>query len=181
MNLRRGLSMVEIMVAAVVITMTVGPLLGLLSSSNRISNGSLYEEMAVHYAREICDQLLSLGQRESEIVNDAKIMTGNPSISLGSILNDAGFQAMLEEHGDNTKIIPLQTNGTMLPVRFTVSPLNQAFSRRRITANTINSSTNSILKGGNYLKVKVQVVWKASLSGNDDLREVNMAVFLKEN
>lgn len=173
--------MVELMVAAVVIALTVGPLLGLLSSSNRISSGSLHEEMAVHYAREICDQLLSLGQRKAEIVNDAKIMTGNPSISLGSILNDSGFQAMLEEHGDNTKIIPLQTNGTMLPVRFTVSPLNQAFSRRRITANTMSSSANSILKSGNYLKIMVQVVWKANLSGNDDLREVNMAVILKEN
>ncbi|PKL41504.1 MAG: hypothetical protein CVV41_17475 [Candidatus Riflebacteria bacterium HGW-Riflebacteria-1] len=181
MNLRRGLSLVEIMVASVVIALAVGPLLGLLSSSNRMSNASIYEEMAVHYAREICDQLLSLGQRESEIVNDARIMTGNPSISLGSILNDSGFQARLEEHGDNTKVIPLQTNGTSLPVRFTVSPLNKVFSRRRITATTVNSSTNSIMKGENYLKIRVQVAWKASLSGNDSSREVNMAVFLKEN
>ena len=157
MNKHKGLSMIEIMIAMVIIALAVGPLIGLLSSSNRVSNASIYEEMAVHYARELCEQLLSLGQRESEIVNDAKIMSGNPSISLGSILNDAGFQAMLEEHGDDTKIVPLQTNGTRLLVRFTVTQLNKAFSRRRITATTMNSSTNSIMKGENYLKIMVKL------------------------
>lgn len=177
---KHGLSMVEIMVAVVIIAMAVGPLIGLLSSSNRMSNASIYEEMAVHYAREISDQLLSLSTKFSDIVNDARVLSGDSSVSLAGILNDPAFQSGLEEHHDGQVALPMQVNGTMLPVRLMLSPLDQAFSKRRITVSEVSTIANSLLKTDKYYKVKIELAWKDPGSGRDAPREVTMAIFFKE-
>ncbi len=180
MNTKNGLSMVEIMVAVVIIALSVGPLIGLLSSSNRMSNASIYEEMAVHYAREISDQLLSLSPKFSDIVNDARVMTGDSTLTLAAILNDATFKSKLEEHTDESAALSLYASGNQLPVRLIVSPLDKAFSRRRITVSELNTSSNSVLKTDRYWKVKIELAWKDPNSGRDTPREVVMAIFLKE-
>ncbi len=180
MIFRKGLSMVEIMVAVFIIALAVGPLIGLLSSSNRMSNASIYEEMAVHYAREISDQLLSLSTRISDVVNDAKTLTGDSSLTLASILNDAAFRAKLEEHNDGSTAVSMQAGGTVLPVRLTISPLDPAFSKRRITVTAMDTSSNNILKTDKFWKVKIELAWKDRNSGLDTPREVVMAIFLKE-
>lgn len=180
MNDRNGLSMVEIMVAVVIIALAVGPLIGLLSSSNRMSNASIYEEMAVHYAREISDQLLSFSTRLSDVINDARTLTGDSTLTLASILNDAVFQAELETHREFSTAIPLQAGGTKLPVRLVISPLDQSFTRRRITVTAMDTSSNNILKTEKYWKVKIELNWKDKTSGRDTPREVVMAIFLKE-
>ena len=180
MNARNGLSMVEIMVAVVIIALSLGPMIGLLSSSNRMSNASIYEEMAVHYAREISDQLLSLSSKFSDIVNDARVMTGDSTLTLAAILNDATFKSKLEEHADESSALSLYASGNQLPVRMLVSPLDKAFSRRRITVSELNTSSNSVLKANRYWKVKIELAWKDQGSGRDTPREVVMAIFLKE-
>ena len=180
MKQQNGLSLVEIMVAVVIIAMAVGPLIGLLSSSNRMSNASIYEEMAVHYAREISDQLLSLSTKFADIVNDARLLSGDSSISLADILNDPAFHNSLEEHHDGQVALPMQINGNLLPVRLMLSPLDQAFSRRRITVSELSTTANSLLKSEKYWKVKIELAWKDPGSGRDTPREVTMAILFKE-
>lgn len=180
MMFRSGLSMVEIMVAVVIIALATGPLIGLLSSSNKMSNASIYEEMAVHYAREISDQLLRLSPNFSDIISDAKSLTGDSSITLASILNDSGLVARMEEHGNGPRAIPLQVNSTILPVRLVLSPLDKAFSKRRISVTSMDTSSNTTLTVEKFWKVKIELSWRDKNSGRTDSREVNMDIFLRE-
>lgn len=177
---RRAMSMVEIMVAVVIIGLSVGPLIGLLSSSSKMSNASIYEEMAVHYAREIADQLLRFGPRFPDIVDDAIAATGDSSISLAGILNDTGFRDKLEQHGNSTLPIALEVNGNTLPVRFILSPLDSAFTRRRLTVTEAGTSANTILKVDRFWKVKIELAWKDPSAAQTTGREVVMVVFIKE-
>lgn len=180
MKTRSGLSMVEIMVAVTIIALATGPLIGLLSSTNKMSNSSIYEEMAVHYAREISDQLLRLSTGFSDIINDARTITGDSSVTLASILNDSGLAARMDEPGDSPRAIPLQVNSTLLPVRLVLSPLDKAFSRRRITISSADTSANTSLTVEKFWKVKIELAWRDKNSGRADSREVVMVIFLKE-
>ncbi|GAB4284653.1 MAG: hypothetical protein Kow0029_31280 [Candidatus Rifleibacteriota bacterium] len=175
-----GLSMVEIIVAVVIIALATGPLIGVLSSSNKMSNASIFEEMAVHYARELSDQLLRLGNNFSAIVNDARSLTGDSSINLASILNDPGFSARLGEHADGPKAVPLQIAGNELPVRIILSPLDKAFIKRKISVVGMDTSSNSVLNTNKFWKVKIELAWIDKNSGRNDPREMVMDIFLKE-
>ncbi len=177
---RQGLSMVEMMVAVVIIGLAIGPLLGTLSSSNKMTNASIFEEMAVHYGRELSDQLMRLSSQFSNIVDDARIAAADPSINLGNILNDPGFMAKLEEHTPQTRPIPLQVNGTELPVRLIISPIDQAFVKRRIVVTSLPSSTNQVLNDPGFWKICIEISWKDKLSGRDTPKEVSMAFIIKE-
>ncbi len=179
-KLRFGLSMVEIMVAVFIIGLAVGPLIGVLSSSNKMSNASIYEETAVHYAREISDQLLRLAPNLNDIVGDAQSLTGDSSLNLASILNDNGFRSKLEDHLPAAEAIPLQVNGNELPVRLLISPLDPAFTKRRITATALDTSSNTLLKVDRFWKVKIELAWVDKNSGRDSPRKVVMTVLLKE-
>lgn len=172
--------MVEIMVCVVIIALSTGPLLGLLSSSNRMSNASIYEEMAVHYAREIADQLLTLSPKFSSVVNDAMVLTGDASLNLASILNDSNLREQMEAYSDDTAAIPLQAGGCVLPVRLVLSPLDKAFSKRRITLSDLSTGSNSLLKGDRFWKATIELSWKDKNSGNDNDREIFMIVVIKE-
>lgn len=177
---KSGLSMVEIMVAVFIIGLAVGPLIGVLSSSNQMSNASIYEEMAVHYAREISDQLLRLAPNLIDIVQDAQSLTGDTSINLGTILNDPGLRSQLEDHIAAVKAVPLQVSGNEIPQRLLISPLDQAFTRRRITASILDTSSNGILKTDRFWKVKIEMAWVDKNSGRNSPRIVTMTILLKE-
>jgi hypothetical protein len=181
MSYKNGLSMVEIMVSVVIIALATGPLIGVLSSSNKMSNASIYEEMAIHYGRELADQLLRLNPQLSDIVDDARIMTGDSSIKLDDILNDSGFQNRLENHGTTAEAIPLQISGAKLPVRIIASALDKAFTRRRVSLESLPTSTNVLLNTGKYWKAKIELAWIDKNSGRSEPRNAIMVVFLSEN
>lgn len=179
-NRQSGLSMVEIMVAVMLIALATGPLIGVLSSSSKMSNASIYEEMAVHYAREISDQLLRMSSQFADIVGDARASTGDSSITLASILNDSDFMAKLEEHSLLPEAIPLQVNGTKLPMRLIVSPLDNAFTKRRMAATRLDTTANSVLNGGLFWKIRIDLAWKDKNSGRDEPREIVVVFIAKE-
>ncbi|MGM0599528.1 MAG: type IV pilus modification PilV family protein [Candidatus Rifleibacteriota bacterium] len=177
---KSGLSMVEIMVAVVIIALATGPLIAVLSSSNRMSNASIYEEMAVHYGREISDQLLRLSPMLENVVIDARTLTGDSSINLGNILNDSDFCAAMEAQNPALKAIPFKVNGVALPLRLVLSPLDPAFTRRRIQAERLDTSSNSLLNSANYWKVNIELAWVDKNSGRDAPRKVSMSIIVKE-
>jgi hypothetical protein len=178
---KKGLSMVEIAVSVTIIALAVGPLIGVLSSSNRMSNASIYEEMAIHYGREISDQLLRLNPQFSKIVADARALTGDSSLNMDDILNDSGFSGSLEAHNTLPQAVDLQISGTRLPVRIMVSALNKAFTRRRIVVESLEVSSNTSLNTGKYWKAKIELEWLDENSGVSEPRKAVMVVFLNEN
>jgi uncharacterized membrane protein YciS (DUF1049 family) len=180
-NVSRGLSMAEVVVAIFIIGLAVGPLIALLSSSNRMSNASIYEEMAVHYAREMADQILRYSSNVQEVVQDAKTLTGDSSITFAKILSDSEFRLKLEDYTSGPICIPFSINGTKLKSRIIVSPLEKVFKKRRIEVEEVDSSANSVLKTGKFQKVIITIAWKDPAAHGPDLREVRMGVLINEN
>ncbi len=180
MRSKSALSMVEILVAVAIISLAVGPLIGLLSSSSRMSNASIHEEMAVHYAREIADQLLTLSPKLASVVDDAQTATGDASLNLASILNDSGFRDQMEAYADDTGAVPLQVGGQTLPVRLVLSPLNRAFTKRRVTLSELDTSSNQLLKADRFWEAKIELSWKDPNSGLADDRQIVLIVVIKE-
>jgi hypothetical protein len=145
-----------------------------------MSNASIYEEMAVHYSRELADQLLRFNPLFADIVSDARTITGNSSLDLADIVNDSGFQARLEEHFTEPETVSLQYSGTKLPVRLVVSPLDNAFQRRRITLTSLDTSSNLSLNSTKYYKATIDIAWVDKNSGRSEPRETKMVIFLRE-
>lgn len=177
---KHGLSMVEIAVAVLIIGLAVGPLIGVLSSSNKMSNASIYEEMAVHYARELADQLLRLSPSLDDVVTDAQSLTGDSSITLASLINDSVLADRLNQYNTAAEAVPMQINGNELPLRLVISPLDKAFTHRKITATQLDTSSNGILKTDRFWKISIELAWIDKNSGRNEPREIIMSIMLKE-
>jgi hypothetical protein len=136
--------------------------------------------MAVHYGREISDQLQRLGPMLENVVADARTLTGDSSINLGNILNDSDFCTAMETQNPAVKVIPFRVNGVELPLRLVLSPLDPAFTKRRIRAERLDTSSNSLLNTVGYWKVNIELAWVDKNSGRNTPRKVNMAIVLEE-
>mgnify|MGYP001209431437 CR=1 FL=1 len=180
MKMKHGVSLVEVLVAIAVMSLAIIPLTGLLSSSNRMSNASVYEEMAVHYARELADQLLNLTPRFPALVDEARVITGGSNLDLAAILNDNGFASRIMQPGGGTGFAALEANGRQLPVTLMLSPLDEAFFRRRITATPLDCSGNRLFKNAKFWKVTIELAWNDRTAGLASHREVTTVIFLRE-
>jgi len=180
MTEKSGLSLVEVLVAVAIMSLAMVPLTGLLSSSNRMSNASVYEEMAVHYAREIADQLLNLSPRLSGIVDDAREITADISLDFGAILNDSGFAGKIVQKVNSTGLVNLEVKGRQLPAAIMLSPLNEFFNRRRITATPVDNSGHRIFRSAKIWKVLIELAWVDPAGNKTSHREISTIIFLRE-
>ncbi len=162
MTRRKGISMAELMVAVAIISLAVGPLIAVLTSSNQMSNHSIYEEMSVHYCREITDQLLRLTPKIPHIVDSARKATGNPSLSFGDLINDLGFNQAIDADGYEGECVPFQNLGRKTDFRLFVARMDQVFNLRNVRAVLLDSSGNSEFKDGRFWKITVTVGWRPS-------------------
>ncbi len=178
--MRRGLSLIEILVALAVMTLALGPMITLLSSSNRVSNASIYEVMAVHYAAELAEQLQRFAGRYDDILTDARIRSGNGGLTLDALLMDPGFTTELETIHDETKAVPLQTSGVPLKVSLFVSPLHPLFSRRRLEARPLNNTGMALLNAGRYWDIKITLAWRLAPSEPPDRHRAEFSVIVRE-
>ncbi|RCK73126.1 MAG: hypothetical protein OZSIB_2623 [Candidatus Ozemobacter sibiricus] len=178
--MRCGLSLIEILVAVAVMTLALGPMVSLLSSSNRVSNASIYEVMAVHYAAELAEQLQRFAGRFGDILADARQRSGNSSLTLDGLLMDPGFTAALETIHDETKAIPLQTSGVPLKVSLFVSPLHPLFYRRRLEARPLDTSGLTLLNAGRYWDIKITLAWRLAPSEPPDRHRAEFSVVVRE-
>lgn len=168
---KRAFSLIEVLVATVVISLALGPLIHLLSSSNRASNASIYEVMAVHYASELGEQL----QRLSSRLKPMTTATGKTVKQLfedGSILSALGPQAT-PASDPGTVLIP----GTNVVVFY--SPLHPNFVSRRLTVRPLNSTGRLLLNLGNYWDVTIGLSWK--LTATDQVvHGASFSIILRE-
>ncbi|MFZ5952790.1 MAG: hypothetical protein ACOYXC_18955 [Candidatus Rifleibacteriota bacterium] len=175
---RSAISMVELLVAIAVLSFALGPLVVLLSSSNQMSNQSMYEELSVHHCRVLTDQFLRFTPKISRIVENARKITGNTKLNLGDLLNDKGFNNELSDPNRQRDFIPFQYLGKETSFRMFVPRMNDVFIRRFVEAELLDSSSNKHLKDANFWKIKVTVAWKAS--ENEQEKDTCMAVIIGE-
>ena len=176
MNKRQGLSMAELIVAITVIALAVGPLIALLSSSNQMSNHSIYEEMSVHYCREITDQLLRLTPKIPLVIDAARKATGNTKLTLGDLLNDKGFNNILADKKADANFVDLQNLGKSSGFRISISKMDEVFHQRQVRAILLDSSSNKHFKDGRFWKVVVTVGWQAS--PNDPKKDTQAVIII---
>lgn len=172
----RGLSMAELMVAVTIIALAVGPLIGVLTSSNQMSNHSIYEEMSVHYCREITDQLLRLTPKIPHIVEAARKTTGNSTLSFGDLINDNGFNRLIDSEGYEGECVAFQNLGKKTDYRLFVTRMDQAFNLRSVQASLLDSSGNSQFNEGRFWKITVTVGWRPS--ENEPARKTSSVIMI---
>lgn len=180
MKNKRGVSLVEVLVAITLVSLAFIPLTGLLSSSNRMSNASIYEEMAVHYARELSDQLLMMCPRFPSLVAEAKERTGHNLLDLATILNDDEFAKKITKPASDTMVIPLEVSGMQLPASLVLSPLDNAFLLRQVSIGPMNTDGNKVFHNARFWKATIELVWLDQTAGSDVIRGITMIIFLRE-
>jgi prepilin-type N-terminal cleavage/methylation domain-containing protein len=159
----RGVTLIEIMVAVVVVALALGPLFSLLSASNRVSNASAYEVMAVQYAAELGEQL----QRLSPKIRDLRTASTK---SIDQILMDPAMDALLGPGGNPSGepyMIQLPVDPSIAPdtkVGFFVSPLDPNFTARRLFVRQLDASDPALTvwndTNGIFWDVTVNLSWK---------------------
>lgn len=174
--------MIELMVAVGIIGLAVGPLIVMLSSSNKANKASIYEEMATHYARELSNQLLRMDGDIAQIVKDMRNKTGNSSLTFKDIINNSSFiLAVSDVTKTEPHTIPIQVGGNKIDYSIILSPLIQpAFKSREIEAIKLSSTSNNVLKTGNFWKIIITITWSDPNSGRTTPRVLKTDVVLHE-
>lgn len=176
----RAFSMIEVMVAVGVVGLCLGPLISMLSQSNRVSSASIYELMAVHYAGEIAEQLTELSPKLRSLVDYVRTLPGQSAATLATILNDATFNNKLEFSGNQIQAIPLEVNAQILKTSLLLSPLHDRFTTRSLDVEELDTGTNLLLKTGRYWKVGITLGWTLDVSEATDAHKAYFAVILHE-
>ena len=144
--------MVEILIAVIVLALLIVPTFGLLSSSNRITQISTYEMLAMQYSSELVNQIINLSHK----FDDIQTKTGK---SLEDILTDSALTSNLEQTGLTAPSI-IQLPDTQ--VSLLVSPLHPHFDKRRFFVEKLEPSltSGSPLENGNYWRITVFTQWQ---------------------
>lgn len=174
---KRGFSMIELMVAIVIIGLAIGPLILVLSDSNKANNASMYEEMATHYARELAHQLLRMDK-------DVPLIVGEANCSFKIVLESINGTSAGKLSDLNMKkpyCIALRKGANVLDYRLMVSPLIQPiFKSREIKVKKLDVSSNDVLKTGNFWNIIITIKWIDPNSGRAVEKELNMDVVIHE-
>ncbi len=168
---RAAFSLVEVLVACVVVGLAAVPMLGMLSSSNRTSRASVFEIMAVQYAEELGEQLLRLSQRLKAI----REVTGE---SIKTLLEDPQVVAAL-----NPQTPPAVEPGIVrIPgteIVLLCSPLNPNFLARVVKIEQLDTAGKQILKNGIFWSVTIGLAWR--MTKNDPvIHNASFSLVLRE-
>ena len=172
---KTGMGLVELCIAMVVAALAIGPMIVSLSATNRMSQTSIYETLAVHYASEICDQIKRLSPRLPALLTDAREV--DPAADTRTIFSSLNGQMELYNY---TQSVNFNVNGSELNTRILLTPLLENFTRREIFIEEVpDTNSNNILNSGTYWKATVTIAWNDLAAGSDE-REINMVVYIHE-
>ena len=157
--------MVELIVAMAVIAIAIGPVFNLLSSSNKVSNASMYEVMASLHAGELSEQLLRL---KPTILHDLRQKTGK---GIDQLIADPAFQQKLSPDatlGWQAIMAALPAPTSETDITFFLSPLDPAFISRTINVQEVAAATELFTSAtGRFFNVYIGLSWK--LNPNDQV------------
>jgi len=153
---RSGLSLIEILIGATILSLFLAPAIALLSSSNTLSQASSYEVQAMQYSFELFSQLSSIAPKLDAI----REATGR---NIGMLLMDPAFNDALE---DKTVGTPRMVFLPGTEVGIVVSPLHQDFSRRRFHVEMLDPalSAGTPFADCQFWRVTITTEWTNSVS-----------------
>ncbi len=153
-----GFSMLEIVVATLIVALAVVPMMGLLSSSSTETAETLYETMARHYEAELVEQLFAL-----EKMPGFRRLAGGNDLEKGLPLDDVNMKlGETSEQPFPLKRIRIGND----PVTLLVTPLMPPFLAREIAVKRCD--TGSSEQNGIY-SVTVTLIWmRMNTSGADE-------------
>lgn len=159
--MRTGFSLIEIVVAVMIVALAVGPIFTLLGSSNKVSNASVFEVMASMYSAELGGQL----QRIAPRLKDLRVKSGKDILVM---LTDTAFERKIGPAGSTTGKpflvhLPL-SDPTNTDVALFLSPLDPAFTERKLLVTKLDNTDPrlKVLKAGtgDYWDVTIRLSWK---------------------
>lgn len=177
MKSRVGVSMVEITIALFVAALAIGPMIALLSSSNRMSTASTYETLAVYYATEISDQIRRLAPQLPDILEDARVKTGVSNLEMPSIFSWDPDELLFY---DNAKTVFFKAAGMNLDARLILTPLHRNFLRRTIDVQQLDNSALQEFDAESYYKVIITIEWEDDLTQGNVSKELKMVVIIND-
>ena len=147
---KRGISILEVAIAIVIAGLAIGPVINLLSVTNKETTGSIYSVTAAHYANEIAEQLLGF-----DVLPGFKVLCDRSGRDLTQLLE--GMNPVLEDKSiDTARRVPLGN----LDVFLLVSPLSSVFQERSISVFPI-STGGAFHLPGDYFRVTIRIGWNA--------------------
>ncbi|MBF0407154.1 MAG: prepilin-type N-terminal cleavage/methylation domain-containing protein [Candidatus Riflebacteria bacterium] len=149
---RFGFSLVEIVVALFVMGLAVAPIMGLMSQTNIDSTASMYEVLAGNYATELGEQLLDLSLNRSQ--PRFKQIEADTHQSIKDLLEGLN-ESLSDTSVTNPRAVFLPTS----KIGIMVSPLDPAFTKRKITVEPVTGLTYSVMYGECY-RVLIQLAWR---------------------
>ena len=159
--MRAGFSLLEIVVAVLIVGLALGPIITLLGSSNKASNASVYEIMASMYSAELGEQLQRLAPR----LKDLRMKTGMDILVL---LTDPELERKIGPEGSTAgkpfmMHLPVP-DPSVTDVAFFLSPLDPAFTERKFLVTKLDNSDPrlKVFKNGtgDYWDVTISLAWK---------------------
>jgi type II secretory pathway pseudopilin PulG len=176
---QQAITLVEVLVAVAVVSLALGPLIGLLSQSNRQSSASIYEVMAVHFAAELLEQVQRLGPRLPAIIADARTKTSNATLTLKNLLTDTGFLTELRAASSAPRAVPLQSGGAKLDTSLILSPQTDQF-QRWLEVDELSTTGNTVLRGARFWKVTAIIGWRMVPSEPINRYQAKFSIVVRE-
>jgi prepilin-type N-terminal cleavage/methylation domain-containing protein len=170
---RRGFSLIEVLIGAVIMALTLLPIMGLLTQSTEQTTISHHEWLAVRYVQELSEQLSALART-----------TVGPNLSdLGR--SAGGLKPLLESltpalaavSSPEIRMIPLgQTQVGVL-----VSPLVDPFQERFVKVDPVSRAGLGLDSGsGALFRVTIGVRWYPDgMKTRAALRTIETSLFLR--
>lgn len=148
------MSMIEIAFAVLIAGLAIGPIFGLLVSTNKEASSAIYEVTAAHYANEIAEQLLTF-----DALPGFQVLSVNAGVGVKELLESANLKL-----GDKSIQTPLKIPLASLDVFLLVSPLSEVFQERSIEVSRVETPADMFLPGEFY-RVVVRLGWTSPGEG----------------
>ncbi len=161
----RAVTVVEVMVALFLLGLVLGPLVGMLSSSNQKANVSMYYLLAMHYADEMAQQLQRLAPHLDQLLAAARDSNTGRIPTLAEVLTDPTFLAELQAPASTFRVIRFRYAGKPLEGFLAVSPLDEHFIGRTIKVEALASDQVELLAVPPALKINLVLSWKETPDG----------------
>ena len=159
MRRRAGVSLIEVLITIVLLGIILGPQISLLHTTNRYTNMSLFELLAIQYAAELGEQLQKLGPH----LKDIRQQTG---MDLEQVCSHQDFLDPLNVQGGNPFLLRLPlSNPTTTDVGLFITPLEPGFLNRTVFVEELDSTDTNLQiwdeTAGIFWKVTVGLRWQA--------------------
>lgn len=146
---KRAFSLIEIAITLVISALLLGPLLHLLSTTNRESSASMFEIMGTYYAREIGEQLLTIN--ESPGFSRICSIAGK---DLPGILHE-----LEKDLSDSTREEPLRLALGGSKMYLLVSPILSEYRERKLIVEPVTGPAPVIQPRMIHYKVIIRLTW----------------------